>query len=76
MFGLLDVSVWKENKVSTLIKDKSEQKLLLGHAVIVSVIMVDQLPNASLSAWMMYFIGALLGRVINIKLKYKSTNIA
>ena len=76
LFGLLAVSVWKATKVSTLIKDKSEQKLLLGHAVIVSVIMVDQLPNASLSAWMMYFIGALLGRVINIKLKYKSTNIA
>ena len=67
LFGLLTASVWKANKTSVLLKDKSEQKLLLGHTLIISIIMIDQLPNASLSAWMFLFIGALLGRVNSIK---------
>jgi len=35
---------------------------MLAHALIVSIIMIDQLPNASLNSWMWFYIGALLGR--------------
>lgn len=69
LFGLLAVSVWKATKVSYLLKDKNQLHVLLSYALIVSVIMVDQLPNASLGAWMFFLIGALLGRANNIKLE-------
>ena len=67
LFGLLAVSVWKATKASRLVKDKNEQHVLLSYALIVSIMMVDQLPNASLSAWMFFLTGSLLGRANNIK---------
>lgn len=67
LFGLLAVSVWKTTKVSRLVKDKNKLHIMFSHALIVSVIMVDQLPNASLAAWMFFLTGALLGRTNNIK---------
>jgi len=62
LFGLLAVSVWKATKTCRLVKDKNNLHVLLSHALIVSVIMVDQLPNASLTAWMFFLVGALSGR--------------
>ncbi len=67
LFGLLVTSIWKAAKTSVLLKSESDKKLLLGHALIISIIMVDQLPNASLSAWMFLLVGALFGRVRYIK---------
>ncbi len=73
LFGLLIISIWKGAKVSVLLTDKGEQKLLLGHALVISIIMIDQLPNASLSAWMFLLVGALLGRAKTILLENKTT---
>lgn len=67
LFGLLAVSVWKATKSGYLLKDKKELHVLLSYALIVSLIMVDQLPNASLNAWMFFLTGSLLGRANNIK---------
>ncbi|MFK5970528.1 MAG: hypothetical protein QM487_10465 [Candidatus Marithrix sp.] len=75
LYGLAVASVWKAVKANSLLKNKSEQQLLIGHSIMVSVIMIDQLPNASLSAWMMFFIGALLGRVNNINFEYQRNKI-
>jgi len=69
LFGLLAVSIWKAAKVISLIKDINEQKLMLGHMMIVSIMMLDQLPNASLAAWMLFLVGGLLGRARNIKIE-------
>ncbi len=66
LYGLLALSVWKAAKTSsTLLKDKKEQKLLIYHTLVVVVVMIDQIPNASLSAWLMLLAGALLGRSNN-----------
>jgi len=64
IFGLAAVSVWRGAKSIRFASSLNEQKLLAAHALIVSIIMVDQLPNSSLVSgfWMWFLIGALLGR--------------
>ena len=69
MFGLAVLSVWRTVKYSKFFKNKNKQRVVLYHALVVSVIMIDQLPNASLSAWLLLLIGSLLGRINSIKLK-------
>jgi len=67
LFGLPVIIVLKATKYSNFIINKNEKRLLLYHALIVSIIMIDQLPNASLSSWLFFIIGALLGRTTNIR---------
>jgi len=61
-YGLLAVSIFRAKAAVRLIKDKQQQTLLAAHALIVSIVMIDQLPNASLSPWLWMVVGALLGR--------------
>lgn len=61
-FGLLAISVFMATKASKYLTDKSEQTLLAVHAILVAIIMIDQLPNASLQPWLWLIAGILLGR--------------
>ncbi len=61
-FGLLAVVVFQANKALELLKSKPEQTLLAVHALLIGIIMIDQLPNASLAPWIWLLAGALLGR--------------
>jgi len=61
-FGLLAVSIFKAQKIAVLIKNKQEQALVAAHALIVGIVMIDQIPNASLSPWLWLVVGALMGR--------------
>lgn len=72
MFGLAMSSIWKGIKHSNYIKDKSQKNLLVYYALLVSVIMVDQIPNASLAAWLLFLIGGLLGRAQFLKKNSKN----
>ena len=67
LFGLPVISIWKSSKASSLLKDEKEKYLLHAHALIVAIIMVDQLVNASLSPLAIFFIASLLGRANYIK---------
>ena len=67
LFGLVTLAVVKASKSYHLLKNINEQCLLMGHALIVSIIMIDQLPNSSFYAWIIFIIGALLGRSNYIK---------
>lgn len=69
IFGLAVLSIWRAVKTSSLLSNKNQQKAIIYHALLVSVIMIDQLPNASLAAWLFFLIGALLARVNHIKLE-------
>ena len=60
-FGLLAVSIFRAKKAAELIKG-NQQTLIAAHALLVSIIMIDQLPNASLAPWLWLIAGALLGR--------------
>jgi len=63
IFGLIGYCVLKGLKAAALLYEKGDQKLLIGHALLAATILVDQIPNSSLSrGWMLFIIGALLGR--------------
>jgi len=61
-FGLLAIGIFKARAAAKLIKDNKELRLLAGHALLISIVMVDQLPNASLAPWLWLLAGMLLGR--------------
>jgi len=65
-FGLLAISILRANKALKLLTSKPEQNLLSAHALLVSIIMIDQIPNASLQPWLWLIAGILLGRAENI----------
>jgi len=73
-FGLSYWATIRALKVSSLFLDRNKKILLLSHALIVTIIMVDQLPNASMGAWAMLLIGALLGRVRGVNLEVAKKN--
>jgi len=61
-FGLLAVTVFRAQKAAKYLKLNPEKNLLAAHALLVSIIMIDQLPNASLAPWLWLIAGVLLGR--------------
>ena len=61
-FGFLAMAVFRANKALRLIKDKKNRNFLTAHAILVCLIMLDQLPNATLAPWMLLIAGILLGR--------------
>jgi len=61
-FGLLAITVFRAQKAAKFLESKPEQILLAAHALLVAIIMVDQLPNSSLSPWLWLLAGILLGR--------------
>lgn len=66
-FCLPAISVYKAIKFGKLIKNKDEQKVLISFALIISIVIIDQILNASLTAFLMFLSGALLGRANSIK---------
>jgi len=76
-FGLLAMAIFKARSAAKRVKDNKELSLLAAHALLISIVMVDQLPNASLAPWLWLLAGILLGRseaIINEN-KAKSTVI-
>jgi hypothetical protein len=61
-FGLLAISVMRAYVAAKLVKSKKELTLLSAHALAVGLIMIDQLPNASLAPWLWLIAGILMGR--------------
>lgn len=61
-FGLLAITVFRAKKASQYLIEKPEEIMLAAHALMVGVIMIDQLPNASLAPWLWLMAGVLLGR--------------
>ena len=76
LFGLLTLSVARAIRSFKLITDKRELGLLLNHALLIAIIMIDQLPNSSLSrGWMWFLVGALLGRANHIIRQSKQNQV-
>lgn len=61
-FNLPLLGILRGKKSFNFIGNKMEKNVQVGHILIVSIILVDQLPNASLSGFVMFYIGALIGR--------------
>lgn len=72
-FGLIAFTVFRASAAAKLVKSDTELTLLSAHALLVGLIMIDQLPNATLSPWLWLLIGVLLGRVEDIFASKKLT---
>ena len=53
---------WRMFRILKYLKNRDEAMLLAGHSLVVSVILIDQLPNASMSPFAWLLIGILSGR--------------
>jgi hypothetical protein len=61
-FGLLAIVVFRAKKAAKYLKSKAEQVLFGAHSLLIALVMIDQLPNASLAPWLWLLTGILLGR--------------
>lgn len=61
-FGLSALCVFRAARASKRLKQNTGNKLMVFHALLVALIMVDQIPNSSMSSYQLFLIGALLGR--------------
>lgn len=70
------IPIWLAYKLKSQREiSERERNLLAAHALIVAIILLDQMPNASMNALYWLVVGALLGRVyaINKQLKESKT---
>ena len=65
--GLAWLAVWRGYKSIRFLNSLKTKNLVAIHALIVSIVLVDQIPNASWSMWTWFLTGALAGRTIGIK---------
>ena len=73
-FGLLAIAIIRASQAAKVVKSKEELILLSAHTLLVSLIMIDQLPNASLAPWLWLLVGILLGRAETIIAESKTTS--
>ena len=62
IFGLMFSSVTRIKGISSAIKSKSETKYMAGISLTMALLMIDQIPNASISPIIWLLIGAQVGR--------------
>jgi hypothetical protein len=62
VFGLIFYSVYKARIASKYISNAKEKHTLALHALLVALILINQLPNASLDPFWWLVIGVLMGR--------------
>lgn len=67
-FGLLAMTIRMASRaILNKTIDYDEKFMIAASAFIIGVLMIDQIPNASLKPWIWLFVGALYGRVRYIK---------
>jgi len=74
VYGLLGFVVFQAAKASRFVVVENEQKLLSAHAVLVGIIMVNQLPNNALAPWLWLLVGVLFGRTETI-ISHRKTHL-
>lgn len=72
-FGLLTLPVFRAAKALKKIRSAREKLFMATLALIVAITAIEQLPNASITAWSWLLVGALLGRVEEISLTRSQT---
>lgn len=70
LWSFLLLMLWQV--MSFLKKSKSiiharEKTLMTGYGLVISILMINQLPNSSMKAYVLFFIGAFSGSVIYLK---------
>lgn len=59
--------IWKSAKTANFTSNQQERILLACHTLLVSIIVLDQLPNYSMHALSWFLVGALAGRCYGIR---------
>ncbi len=62
VFGLLSITIFRTLQNAHLFS-LAERRVVIFHAVVLSVVMLNLLPNSAMHSWTWFFAGALLGRV-------------
>lgn len=76
LFGLLILPIFKAVKTIQFTNSQIDKELLAAHTFLLAVILIDQLPNASVGGWTWLLVGSLLGRCEYINKNTKSNNKA
>ncbi|TQV74590.1 hypothetical protein FLL45_06400 [Aliikangiella marina] len=61
IFGLMSIAVLKGIKAAETLESKGDKRLMYSLVIMVGLLMVDQIPNASISGYIWFIIGSLLG---------------
>ena len=67
IFSLAGLAMWLGIKTSSHLKNKAEKSLQAAHVLLVAIIMVDQIPNASMNGYLWLLVGSLLGRANSLR---------
>lgn len=70
-FGLFTLSVFRAAAAARFTRSFEELTLLSTLALIVGIVAIEQLPNASMTPWAWLFTGALLGRAESLRSEEK-----
>lgn len=62
IFGLMFVAIWKSRVRIKYLSDNEDKTLLVSLSLIVSLIMIDQIPNHSENPFFWFLTGSLIGR--------------
>jgi hypothetical protein len=73
--GLGFLAIWRGYKSIKFLPSTKTKNLIAIHALIISVILIDQIPNASWDMWTWFLTGALIGRTIGIREEALNNNI-
>lgn len=61
-YGIVFFVIYQASSVLKKLKNKSEGLLIATHAIMLSFVFIDQIPNSSLTAFYWFLLGTLLGR--------------
>ncbi len=68
-FGLIFITIFLASRKLKYGHSSQEKLLISSHALLISIILIDQIPNASITPLYWLFIGSLFGRVEQINKK-------
>lgn len=74
IFGLMSIAVLRGIKAAETLESKDEKRLMYGLVIMVGLLMVDQIPNASMAGYIWFIIGGLLGASYHMLNKSESEN--
>lgn len=75
IFGLMALTIYRGLKASSLMSTPNKQRFHLSLVLIVTLVMTDQLPNASISPYLWFIVGSILGLTNTILQENKKIQI-
>ena len=74
IFGLMSIAVLRGIKAAESLESKEDKRLMYSLVIMVGLLMVDQIPNASIAGYIWFIIGGLLGASYHMIKKSEKEN--